>query len=333
MELNAYTAYGLGIRSEVPLTCRAAPAATPVDLTVQRAVLPVPPALNPTKIYRAGLNAQFARLTDDRLLLVWPTFGSFLAVGGRELRVDSSHTDPEWLSLFALSEALGLVLFQRGYFLLHGSAVRHHGRGVVFLGLPGAGKSTTAAAFVQQGGHLLSDDLVCLRVDDTGTPTLVPAGLPAKLWETAVEGLGLPRAGLSPVREGATKYAWAASRWAAPRRAGSASSETDEVPLDRIFVLEPPGTGTGDSQVRPSLVRPSLVRPSLVRPSLVRPSQIPALLLNHFPLPDDLLQGTALRAYFRQSARLAQTTPVSTVQRPADFARLRDFVDFLKTTA
>lgn len=313
MELNAYTAYGLGIRSEVPLACRTAPAPTPVDLTVTRAVLPAPVAPRPTKIYRAGLNAQFARLADDRLLLFWPSFGSFLAEEGRKLRVDSPHTDPEWLSLFALSEALGLVLFQRGYFLLHGSAVRHHDRGVVFLGLPGAGKSTTAAAFVQRGACLLSDDLVCLRVNDTGTPTLVPAGLPAKLWETAVEGLGLNRAGLSPVREGATKYAWAA-----PRRADPADPETDEVPLSQIFVLEPPDTHAENGPVRPSPVRPS---------------HIPALLLNHFPLPDDLLHGTALRAYFRQSARLAQTTPVRTVQRPADFARLRDFVDFLKTTA
>ncbi len=57
---------------------------------------------------------------------------------------------------------VGFVLHLRGTPCLHASAVVIDGRAVAFLGHSGAGKSTTAAAFVRRGFAALTDDVLAL---------------------------------------------------------------------------------------------------------------------------------------------------------------------------
>jgi len=59
------------------------------------------------------------------------------------------------------------------------------GRCVAFLGSPGAGKSTTAAAFARDGHAVLSDDIVAL-VDQEGTFEVLPAYPHLCLWPDSV---------------------------------------------------------------------------------------------------------------------------------------------------
>ncbi len=298
-----YTAYGLTIESEIALPPLVEIAPRPADLLIRKAPVRASPVAEPTKIYRAGIQAQFAQNGPELLWLFWPPSLSFMALDSRELVVETNSTDPDWVALFTLSEAIGLILFQRGYFLLHGSALNLNGQGVVFVGEPGAGKSTTAAAFAQQGHALISDDLVCIHIDEAGKPWLVPAFPQLKLWETAVDGLQVAKTELTPVREGVRKYAWSESVTFADSR----------VPLAQILVLQPPGSGKTE-------------------PQPLALSQVPVTLLAYFPLADALLQGHALRGHFEQSVRLAQTIPVSTVSRPEDFKRLAAFVQLLAAT-
>ena len=77
-------------------------------------------------------------------------------------------TWPERLSLenaasYLLGPVLGLLLRLRGVLCLHASAVSFRDHSVAFVGAAGAGKSTTAAAFAQQGYGALSDDIVALE--------------------------------------------------------------------------------------------------------------------------------------------------------------------------
>ncbi len=60
---------------------------------------------------------------------------------------------------------VGFVLHLRGTPCLHASAVVIDGRAVAFLGHSGAGKSTTAAAFVRRGFAALTDDVLALEVE------------------------------------------------------------------------------------------------------------------------------------------------------------------------
>ncbi len=305
MELTPwyYKAYGLVIASELPL-----PPLQPVnpgvaDLVIRRGQLPEAPPFGETKIVRANLNARFAQRGSNQLWLDWSPLISFMAVNGTELVVETSLTDEDLVSLFTLSEALGLILFQKGYFLLHGSAVRLGAGAVLFLGEPGAGKSTTIAAFAQKGCPVISDDMVCILPRSPGQHLIIPAFPQIKLWKSSADGLRLPKETMVPVRDGVDKFSWHDAHL----------FEDQPVPLKQIYVLLPPnGPGV---QIEPVPI-----------------SQIPVELLHHFPLADALLIGKPLKEYFEKSVVIAQRTPLSQVRRPANFALLIDFVEQLKAT-
>lgn len=73
-----------------------------------------------------------------------------------------------------LGPIIALVLHRRGQLVLHGSAVAIGGQAHVFLGDKGAGKSTTAAAFLAAGFPLVSDDVVGLRLTQGGQIVIDP---------------------------------------------------------------------------------------------------------------------------------------------------------------
>ena len=71
-------------------------------------------------------------------------------------------TLPEYLAVYLLGPVMGFVLRLRGITCLHASAVMVDNRALAFLGPPGAGKSTLAAAFALSGHPVLSDDVLPL---------------------------------------------------------------------------------------------------------------------------------------------------------------------------
>lgn len=305
MELSKYyyKAYGLSIGSEIPLPPLEMGKVTKVDLTIKRRRLLKSPPYEPTKVYRAGLNAQFAQNGRNCLWLDWAPLVAFMAINGNELLVETTQNEADLIALFTLSEALGLILFQKNYFLLHGSAVQIGGQGVVFLGEPGAGKSTTVAAFAQKGVPVISDDMVCIHINEWGNPVLIPSFSQIKIWENSVDGLQLQKTNLLPVREGTNKFSWH----------DSIVFEENPVPLKQIFILTPPSDFVPLTEQLPQ-------------------SQVPVELISYFPLPDGLLIGEALKAYFEKSVAIAHKVPVLKMNRPADFAKLYEFVEYLKTT-
>lgn len=88
----------------------------------------------------------------------------------------------------------GFLLYIRGITCLHASAVAVGDRAIALLGPPGAGKSTTAAAFALSGFPVLTDDIVALT--ECKEEFLVqPAYLRVGLWPRSVEALyGSPEA-------------------------------------------------------------------------------------------------------------------------------------------
>lgn len=89
---------------------------------------------------------------------------------------------------YLLGPILGFVLRLRGFPCLHASAVAIRDRAVAFLGPPGAGKSTLAAAFAQRGYPILSDDLVVLNPHQQ--QFWVPPGYPRlRLWSESARVL------------------------------------------------------------------------------------------------------------------------------------------------
>lgn len=89
---------------------------------------------------------------------------------------------------YLLGPVLGLVLRLRGVTCLHASAVAFDDRSVVFVGAPGAGKSTTAAAFAREGCGILSDDIVALA-EHEGEFQVMPGYPHLCLWPESVKML------------------------------------------------------------------------------------------------------------------------------------------------
>jgi hypothetical protein len=89
---------------------------------------------------------------------------------------------------YLLGPVLGLLLRLRGVTCLHASAVAFEDRSVAFVGQTGAGKSTTAAAFAQQGYGVISDDIVAL-VEREGDLHVMPAYPHLCLWPESVKML------------------------------------------------------------------------------------------------------------------------------------------------
>ena len=77
---------------------------------------------------------------------------------------------------FLLGPLLGIVLRLRGTTCLHASAVEIDGKAVAFVGVPGAGKSTTAAIFAQKGHSVLTDDIVA--IEKRGSRFMIHPGYP-----------------------------------------------------------------------------------------------------------------------------------------------------------
>ena len=89
----------------------------------------------------------------------------------------------EDLAAYLYGPVLGFLLRAWGRLALHASCVRIGDGAVLLAGPPGAGKSTTAAAFAARGAAVLSDDLTALHLGDDGAPPLAwPSFDHLRLW-------------------------------------------------------------------------------------------------------------------------------------------------------
>lgn len=89
---------------------------------------------------------------------------------------------------YLLGPVMGFVLLLRGFISLHACAVAVGERVIAIVGPAGSGKSTTAAAFAEQGYRVLAEDVVSLH--DLGKEFLVQPAYPSiRLWPSSVEAL------------------------------------------------------------------------------------------------------------------------------------------------
>ena len=102
----------------------------------------------------------------------------------------------DWPDGYAIEDActylvgpvIAFALRLRGAVCLHASSIAVGGRAIALMGAPGAGKSTTAAAFARLGFPVLSDEVVVLA--DQGDQFLVQPGYPrVNLWPDSVRAL------------------------------------------------------------------------------------------------------------------------------------------------
>jgi hypothetical protein len=193
-----------------------------------------------------------------------------------------------------------VLLRQRGYLVLHASAVACRHRAAVFLGASGWGKSTLAAALHQRGFPFIADDVVAI---DTGkaVPVVLPGVPQVKLWPDAVAALHEDTAALPRVHPQFEKRV----------RPLSAPIVTEPAPLGRLYVL-------ADGPA------PAL-EPVAPREALVE-------LLRH-SYGARTLQHVRREAHFLQCAAVARAVPVARLAYPRALERLPEAIRLVEADA
>jgi len=294
----SYQGYSLNIHSDFPLP-ELLPGGDETDIYIQKGKLK-PPSLEPTSINRQGIEALFGGTTQEAYLH-WQGIATLLAKDGTTLIVepDSDDIEPQLLNLYILSEALGIILYQRGLFLLHASAIKIGEQVVIFAGTPGAGKSTIAAAFAQCGYTVLADDMVAMSLDSAGKAMVYPGFPQIKIWPSAVKGLGYNPSSLPSLFSGSRKRVIQQKE----------NFPVDPFPLAHIFFLED-GANLKFTKMAKTEAFFSLAR--------------------FFPLPSDLLQGTALERHFQQCVQFTRDVDIWKVENPKNFEALKSLVRWVE---
>jgi hypothetical protein len=204
-----HTIYGLGIRSSTPIPGLAPSAGhSSADLVIRLGSVPQrlagaqshlrPPSfISPYRDEQGEPISRLWRLAGGAYFRLRYWDGTEFVINRSGTRVWAAWSPDSTLedtATYLLGPVLGLVLALRGTYCLHASVIAVEGKAVALLGPPGAGKSTTAAAFARRGYPVLSEDLAALLHQDGRY--LIPPGYPCiRLWDASVESLyGSPKA-------------------------------------------------------------------------------------------------------------------------------------------
>jgi hypothetical protein len=187
MSLNAYWAYGLRIDAEIvcpELPLHPQPDGDP-DVTIR--------LLSPVPSVSESLEEGYYEVRPGAFRMAVAGVAQYLLEEGNRITIEpAAGGSPEEVRLFLLGSVMGALLYQRGLFPLHGSAVETPWGAMIFVGAQGAGKSTLASQFHQRGYRLLSDDVCAVATSPEGLQVL-PALAKFRLCPDAFERLGAPK--------------------------------------------------------------------------------------------------------------------------------------------
>lgn len=201
LNMHHYGVAGLSLASELALpafTETAAPSDAP-DITVAAARLP-------QHLAEGEQRGPGVWTAPGQILINVPGVVRMRMTQGRSLEFEAEDHDPSDVAIFLSATGVGTLLHQRNLAVLHASAVLVGGAAVLFCGPSGAGKSTLAAALNKSGYPLIADDICVIRLDESGRPLVRSDGPRLKLWQHAVERLGLDGRQSTRVRPGIEKH-------------------------------------------------------------------------------------------------------------------------------
>lgn len=291
---SRYTAFGLSVASALPLPeLPPGSADAEPDVTVELGTVPG----------ELGSDGRPRLVFDDprEFTLVYPACRVCVS-DGVSIVVDptegSKERDVRWI---VLGSAFNFLLHQRGHLVLHGSTVGVDGVAVAFVGASGAGKSTLAAAFVDASHRALADDIVAVRVTETG-PVVRPGFASLKLDDAAAAHLA---DGLAPVADGGTSANTEQRPANTERFYRVGADDSAELPLGAVYrVLD--GDELSITPLSPAAAAIELAR-------------------NAYTIGTHGRREEASLALDR-SVAVASAVPVARLERPREFASLGNVV-------
>jgi hypothetical protein len=287
--MYSYHAYGLKIHSEVKLPEFIESDSGAVDLEIRTT------PFDSTSFHFPSENPYYYS-ADGTTFINIPSYAVFSIRHGREIVIALEEgVDLNRLHLYLTGNIFAFLLLQRGHLVLHASAACVAGKAAAFLGMPGAGKSSMAAALYQIGHTILVDDVaaVDLKADPT---SIVPAFPQIKLDVVAAESLGIDIRRLILLDEDEEKRGF---RFA--ERFLSANQ-----PLSKVYIL----TGQGDQTFQP-------ISPQAAILELIR---------NSYPTRFAQAGGAE---HFLQCSELVKNVPVFRLKKPKAAQDLTAFAALL----
>lgn len=238
------------------------------------------------------------RVQKDGITLFLKNIALFMIKQGQTIRCHPApNVKPHQLSLALSGIVMAALLYQRGCFITHGSAVSISGQGILFLGDSGAGKSSLAIALHQRGYPIVTDDLAVI-VERNGIPYMLPAFPQMRVTQNSAKALGLPWDDLIPLPN-------------IPKRGFRFEAEfiPDAIPLRHVYVLK-------SSREREAYCQ-----------SLQSHQQIMELM--HHSEVMTLLELNQTH-HFRACARLAKAIPIDSFQRPMNWEALQNSLNIFE---
>jgi hypothetical protein len=166
-----YIAFGLNTCSEIFLPELAEANFDKPDLVIRRGKFDVFSG-------KTIVEGEYFRVTENSIYRFWDDIGKFKISRGNEIIIEEAKDVNEVvLRSFILGTVFASLLYQRGLFVLHASAVNINNEVIAFLGNKGYGKSTTAMTFYKEGYPIISDDYIA--VDPENSVPLVYPGFPS----------------------------------------------------------------------------------------------------------------------------------------------------------
>ncbi|PKL72846.1 MAG: hypothetical protein CVV29_06625 [Methanobacteriales archaeon HGW-Methanobacteriales-2] len=231
-----YKAFGLEISSEIELPGMIEGSGIPDVKIIQGKV-------DQSLVTEAEVEGPNYLVTGQDVYLWWDDIGKVRISKGELVTVepvaDLEGSDELNLIPFILGPVMALMLHQRGFLVLHGSAVNiSHGKSkvhpngfpsaVAFLGHRGNGKSTTAIHLYVAGYPLVADDILAIKFSEDGKPVVYPGYPHVRLSDKAYHQVKDRTDILTPIRTLAGKVFCDASHEFSP----------EPVNLERIYVIE-----------------------------------------------------------------------------------------------
>ena len=240
----------------------------------------------------------------------YPDLGEFtIAADGSTVLWDAADAQAPDMAAALAGPVIGFALQLQGRTSLHGSAVVVDGHAIGLIAPSGHGKSTLAAALLDRGAALLTDDVLMLRAGGDAVRAL-PGPSCMKLWPDALDGV----VGLADWEALPRHASWLEKRVlrvdarpAAGRVPGARSSAQ---PLGALFVLWP---STADSPIERTRLRG--------RDALM------ALVANGYNAHLLALEPRLLAVQLDLFRTLVRDVPVSVLRYPRSFARIAGVAD------
>ncbi|MHC1681577.1 MAG: hypothetical protein AB6733_01230 [Clostridiaceae bacterium] len=199
-----YKAYSLNIESEVFLPelisiGEKESFTTDIKIAYDKVPLEIKKEVEEGKTYKFEKNAMWFSIKEVAIYYIYNANTIIVEPVG-------SFNHPH-IKIFLLGSAFGMLLLQKKYIAIHGSALKIGTEGVIFTGNSGAGKSTLANTLRERGYKFLADDISAVNESVNGDFLINPSFPQQKLCKDTMEKLSYNINQYTKVNDNRDKYA------------------------------------------------------------------------------------------------------------------------------